>query len=100
MLKTILLPLDSSSLAERALIYAAALARRSGARIVLVEAVQAHTLPGVDSGSAQRQITDRAEAYLSSLATRLTGRWDRCRVSRLLRPARQRHPGRSRTSPG
>jgi nucleotide-binding universal stress UspA family protein len=73
MLKTILLPLDGSSLAERALIYAAALAQRSGARVVLVEAVQAHTFPGADPGDAQSQITDRAEAYLSSLATRLTG---------------------------
>jgi nucleotide-binding universal stress UspA family protein len=73
MLKTILLPLDGSALAERAVAYGAALARRSGARIILVEAVQAHTFPGTDPSNAQIQVTDRADGYLSSIATRLTG---------------------------
>jgi nucleotide-binding universal stress UspA family protein len=71
MLKTILLPLDGSSLAERALTYATVLARRSEANIVLVEAVRAHTLPGVDSGDAQFELTHRAEEYLKSKADRL-----------------------------
>ncbi len=45
-LKTILLPLDESPLAERALPYAVLLARRSQARTVLVEAIEAHTRLG------------------------------------------------------
>ena len=48
--KTILLPLDGSPLAERALPYAAALARGSGAAIVLVEAVQAPARSGQRPG--------------------------------------------------
>lgn len=71
MLKTILLPLDGSPLAERALAYAAALARRSTSRIVLVEAVQAHTFPGTDLGSAQIKVTGDAEEYLKSIASGL-----------------------------
>ena len=71
MLKTILLPLDGSTLAERALTYAAVLARRSNAKIVLVEAVQAHTLPGVDPSDAQFELTNRAEEYLKSKSDRL-----------------------------
>jgi nucleotide-binding universal stress UspA family protein len=71
MLKTILVPLDGSTLAERALTYAAVLARRSNAKIVLVEAVQAHTLPGVDPSNAQFELTNGAEAYLKSKSDRL-----------------------------
>src|SRR5215210_2088110 len=72
MLTTILVPLDGSPLAERALTYAAALARRSDANIVLVEAVQTRTLPGVDQGVAQLQITSRAEEHLRTSADRLS----------------------------
>ena len=71
MLKTILLPLDGSTLAERALTYAAVLARRCEAKIVLLEAVQAHTLPGVDPSNAQVELTNRAEEYLKTAAGRL-----------------------------
>jgi nucleotide-binding universal stress UspA family protein len=72
MLKTILLPLDGSSLAERALTYAAVLARRCEARVILVEAVQAHTLPGVDPSEAQIKLTSGAEEYLSTASGRLS----------------------------
>ena len=72
MLTTILLPLDGSPLAERALTYAATLARPSGSRIVLVKAVQAHTLPGVDPSNAQIEVTSRAEEYLKTAAARLS----------------------------
>jgi nucleotide-binding universal stress UspA family protein len=72
MLKTILLPLDGSSLAERALAYATVLARRCEARVVLVEAVQAHTLPGVDPSEAQIEVTSGAEAYLKHASGRLS----------------------------
>ena len=72
MLKTILLPLDGSPLAERALTYATVLARRSEATIALVEAVRARTLPGIDPSDAQVELTGQAEAYLQSVAERLS----------------------------
>ena len=71
MLKTILLPLDGSSMAERALPYAATLARRSGGRVVLVEAVEAHPFLGVDLSDAQIAVVDRAETNLRNAASRL-----------------------------
>jgi nucleotide-binding universal stress UspA family protein len=71
MLKTILLPLDGSPLAERALPYAATVARRAKSRIVLVEAVQARSLPGADRTDAQVEVTDRAEENLRRVANRL-----------------------------
>ncbi|MCC7104981.1 MAG: universal stress protein [Chloroflexi bacterium] len=71
MLKTILLPLDGSPLAERARTYATLLARRSGASIKLVQAVQAYTPPGTDPSEAQVEVTQCAEEYLSTAADRL-----------------------------
>jgi nucleotide-binding universal stress UspA family protein len=71
MLKTILVPLDGSPLAERALPYAATLARRSGADIALVRAVHATSLPGDDSRDAQMELTKQAEKHLSEAAGRL-----------------------------
>jgi nucleotide-binding universal stress UspA family protein len=38
-----------------------------------MEAVQAHTFPGVDPADAQVLVTDQAEAYLSAIAQRLSG---------------------------
>jgi nucleotide-binding universal stress UspA family protein len=71
MLKTILLPLDGSTLSERALPYAGALARRSGGRVVLVEAVEVHPFLGVDLSDAQIAVVDRAETNLRKAANRL-----------------------------
>jgi nucleotide-binding universal stress UspA family protein len=71
MMKTILLPLDGSPLAGRALTYAAVLARRCAAKVVLVEAVQAHTLPGADPSEAQLEVTSGAEEYLRTASGRL-----------------------------
>lgn len=71
MLKTILLPLDGSPLAERARSYAAVLARRSGASITLVQAVQAYTPLGMDPSEAQVEVTQCAEEYLNAAAERL-----------------------------
>jgi nucleotide-binding universal stress UspA family protein len=70
MLKTILIPLDGSPLAERALGYAALLSQRSGARTVLIESVHPRTLPGIDPGDEQTARTQRAEEYLRTAATR------------------------------
>jgi nucleotide-binding universal stress UspA family protein len=70
-MNTILLPLDGSPLAEQSLPYAASLARRSGAKIVLVRAAQAHTLLDIDAGEAQIAAIRRAEQDLEAAATRL-----------------------------
>src|SRR5207248_9695637 len=71
MLTTILIPLDGSPLAERALPYAEQMARVSAARLVLARAVQTHTLPGTDPAEAQVRVVDVAESYLRGLAARL-----------------------------
>jgi nucleotide-binding universal stress UspA family protein len=75
MVKTILVPLDGSALAERALPYATALARRAGAHVVLVRAILAHTLPGADPTDAQVALRKRAEAEIDATAeqVRLAG---------------------------
>jgi len=70
-LKTLLVPLDGSALSEQALPYATALARRVGARVVLVRAILAHTFPGVDPTDAQIVVRKRAEADLEAVAERL-----------------------------
>jgi nucleotide-binding universal stress UspA family protein len=71
MMRTILLPLDGSSLSERALPYATSLARRSGARIILLRAAQAHTLLDVDASDAQLGVISRAEHDLDMTAAGL-----------------------------
>jgi nucleotide-binding universal stress UspA family protein len=67
----ILVPLDGSPLAERALPYAEVLARRSGATLVLMRAVEAHVLPGRDTPGARHHVVREAEAYLNHLAARI-----------------------------
>ena len=71
MLQQILLPLDGSPLAELAIPYASTLARRSGASLVLVQAVQTHTAPGFDQTDAELEVMGRAQTYLQSIAARL-----------------------------
>lgn len=70
-MNSVLVPLDGSPLAEQSLPYAASLARRSGARVILVPAAQAHTLLDVDAGTAQIAAMQRAEQDLEAVATRL-----------------------------
>jgi nucleotide-binding universal stress UspA family protein len=72
MLKTILVPLDGSALADRALPVALALAARQDCRIVLVRAALAHTLPGVDPTEAQGRAIAEAEDHLAVVAGPLT----------------------------
>jgi nucleotide-binding universal stress UspA family protein len=71
MLQNILLPLDGSPLAELAIPYATTLARRAGASIVLVQAVQAHTPPGMDQTDAELDVMSRAQTYVQSIVARL-----------------------------
>ena len=71
MLNKILVPLDGSGLAERALTYATALATASGAQLMLLRAALSHTLPGVDSRERDAGAIQEAETYLEPVATRV-----------------------------
>jgi nucleotide-binding universal stress UspA family protein len=71
-LGTILVPVDGSALAEAALPRALELAKVSGARVLLLRAAQAPTVPGVDPTEAQARVVREAEAYLAQLQARLT----------------------------
>jgi nucleotide-binding universal stress UspA family protein len=68
---TILVPLDGSALADRALPYAIPLVRASHARLSLVRAALAHTLPGADPSEAQVTVVQRAERELEATAESL-----------------------------
>jgi nucleotide-binding universal stress UspA family protein len=70
-LDTILVPLDGSALAETALPAAAELARDSGARLLLLRAVEVPTRQGVDPIDAQVNAVEEAEGYLREVAERL-----------------------------
>jgi nucleotide-binding universal stress UspA family protein len=70
-LDKILVPLDGSPLAESALATAVDLAETLGARILLVRAAQAHTLPGVDPTEAEVKVVREAETYLGQVQARL-----------------------------
>jgi nucleotide-binding universal stress UspA family protein len=72
--KKLLIPLDGSALAERALAYATALSIPTCAQLVLVRAVTAHTLPGVDAREPQVRALTEARNYLSDVAHRLMAR--------------------------
>src|SRR5712692_5507916 len=74
MLNKILVPLDGSGLAERALTYATALATASGAELVLLRAATAHTLPGVDPRERQAGAIQEAESYLEQVANSIRER--------------------------
>ena len=70
-MKRILLPLDGSPLSEQAIPYATALARRAGARLILVRATQANTLLDVDDIDAEGGVVSRAEHDLEAVEARL-----------------------------
>lgn len=74
-LDKVLVPLDGSTLAERALPLAIdLLADRPTATLLLLRAAEGTTtLPGVDPTEAQVRVVREAEAYLDSVAARLSG---------------------------
>jgi nucleotide-binding universal stress UspA family protein len=71
-LTTILVPLDGSTLAEAALPRAVELARAAEARLLLLRAAEAHTLPGLDPTAAQIQVVEDADTYLTDVAERVS----------------------------
>lgn len=71
MLTKILVPLDGSELASRALPRAVQLAHAADAQVVLVRAAFAHPLVGVDEVAAQSAVVDEAETALGEVAARL-----------------------------
>jgi nucleotide-binding universal stress UspA family protein len=71
-LANILVPLDGSTLAERALAKALELVNGSSATtVVLLRAAEATTLPGADPTEAQIAAVQEAETYLEAVAQRL-----------------------------
>jgi nucleotide-binding universal stress UspA family protein len=68
--KTILVPLDGSSLSELALAPAIDLAREKGARLVLLRAAEAHTTIA-DPTEAQVEVVREAEEYLGRVRARV-----------------------------
>jgi nucleotide-binding universal stress UspA family protein len=78
MLNKILVPLDGSELAERALTYATTLASVTGASLLLVRAAYSHTLAGVDPRERHLGAVQEAEAYLQQTATKLRDRGFAC----------------------
>jgi nucleotide-binding universal stress UspA family protein len=69
--KTILVPLDGSIVAEAALRPAVSLARKEAARLVLLRAAEAHALPTTDPVEAQVQVMREAEEYLRATRDRV-----------------------------
>ena len=69
-LQTILVPLDGSPLAEGALSRGAELAADSGARLVLLRAVEASAMLGTDRIDAEVKLVREAEAYLADVSRR------------------------------
>jgi nucleotide-binding universal stress UspA family protein len=74
MLNRILVPLDGSELAERALIYADFVARPTSAKVLLVRAAMSHTLAGVDGQERRVGAIHEAEDYLARVKADLTSR--------------------------
>jgi nucleotide-binding universal stress UspA family protein len=69
--RTILVPLDGSALAETALPKALELAQASGTRVLLLRAAQSQTFPGIDPTGGQVKVVSEAETYLAEIQKRL-----------------------------
>lgn len=72
MYRTILVPLDGTAFAERALPYAEALARASRARLLLVRAVEVPAAANARASAGVDAAVRAAEAHLGESATRLS----------------------------
>lgn len=74
----ILVPLDGSALAERALVQAEEIAKAAGAELILAQVVQAPLGQTPEAGTSEeveafRETAAQARAYLGMIATRVTG---------------------------
>lgn len=74
----ILVPLDGSALAERAIVQAEEIARAAGAELILIQVVQAPLGQTPEAGQAEeekafRETAAQARAYLGMVATRVSG---------------------------
>lgn len=74
MYKSILVPLDGSTLAENILIEVEELALLLKARLNLVCVSKAHVLPGVDPTDAQVRVVNSAKEYLENIKAQLTAK--------------------------
>jgi nucleotide-binding universal stress UspA family protein len=97
----VLVPLDGSPLAERALPKALQLLSDSpSATLILLRAAQATSLPGIDPTEAQVAVVREAESYLDAIAARLADRgltrvvrsvWYSSAAKAIVEAARVRH---------
>jgi nucleotide-binding universal stress UspA family protein len=71
MLQTILVPLDGSELAERALPLAVGMVQGGSGKLVLTRVAHSHSFPGVDPVEGQVRSINEAEDYLGIVAARL-----------------------------
>ena len=78
MLKKILVPLDGSALAEKAIGFAAELSIPTGASMLLVRVATSHTMPGVDARERKEGAIYEAERYLTETAAKLIERGYGC----------------------
>jgi nucleotide-binding universal stress UspA family protein len=69
-LSAIVVPLDGSQLAEGAVARAAELAAESGARLILLRAVEASPMLGTDRVEAEVRLVREAEEYLAGVSAR------------------------------
>jgi nucleotide-binding universal stress UspA family protein len=74
MLRTLLVPLDGSELAERALPYAVRFALANGGRVVLVRAALGPPPSGLDWERQQAAVVKEAETYLAQVARMIATR--------------------------
>jgi nucleotide-binding universal stress UspA family protein len=74
MFSTLVVPLDGSELAERALPYAVHFAAERGGRLVLVRAALAPPPSGLDWERQQLAVMDEATAYLAGVAEKVATR--------------------------
>ena len=80
--KTVLVPLDGSIFAEAALAPAADLVREAGAKLLLLRAAEAHTLPLADRIKAEVDVVHEAQEYLAAARARVTAAGPHLRPSR------------------
>ena len=93
MFKKILLPLDGSALAERAIDPVEEMAAKTGAEVLLLRVVPAPLGKAPESGQTEEskaflEVAARAKAYLEKVAGRLAGRSVK---SRILVPSGEAH---------